>query len=103
MKQQLKTNVMNNEQFRKSITELVNKSHHRSVIKLRKVERELKKNPRSFTLKEERIGALRNLQSYEHIKYHIDCGSLDSVEYYDKFIDPLSDYQRELDKDLQNL
>ena len=95
--------MKNNEQFRKSITELVNSSHDNSVIALRKVERELEKNPRSYRLKEERIGRLRTLQSYQHIKYHIDNGNLDSVEYYDKYIDPMSDFKKELDKDLQNL
>ena len=95
--------MKNNEQFRKSITELVNSSHDNSVIALRKVERELEKNPRSYRLKEERIGRLRTLQSYQHIKHHIDNGNLDSVEYYDKYIDPMSDFKKELDKDLQNL
>ena len=95
--------MKNNEQFRKSITELVNSSHDNSVIALRKVERELEKNPRSYRLKEERIGRLRTLQSYQHIKYHIDNGNLDSVEYYDKYIDPMSDFKKELNKDLQNL
>ena len=93
--------MKNNEQFRKSITELVNSSHYNSVIALRKVERELEKNPRSYRLKEERIGRLRTLQSYQHIKYHIDNGNLDSVEYYDKYIDPMSDFKQNIDKQIK--
>lgn len=89
--------MMNNEQFRKSISEVVNYSHSKAVISLQKVERELEKNPRSFQLKEERLGRLREKQAYEHIKHHIDNGNFDSVEYWDKYIDPMSDFKKEMD------
>ena len=36
----------NNNQFRKSITEVVNQSYNRAILALRKVEIELEKNPR---------------------------------------------------------
>ena len=87
----------NNEQFRKSISEVINYSHIKAVISLQNIERELEKNPRSFQLKEERLGRLRTKQAYEHIKHHIDLGNFDSVEYWDKYIDPMSDFKKELD------
>lgn len=89
---------MNNNQFRKSITEVVNQSYNRALLALRKVEIELEKNPRSFQLKEERMGALRTLQSYQHIHHHIANGNFDSVEYWDKYIDPMSEHQKHLTK-----
>ena len=90
--------MKNNNQFRKSITEVVNESHNRAIVALRKAEMELEKNPRSFQLKEERMGALRTLQSYQHIHHHIANGNFDSVEYWDKYIDPMSDFKKNLDK-----
>ena len=89
----------NNEQFRKSITHVINDAHLNALIKLQKAEQRLKENPRSYTLKEERIGALRAKQAYEHIKLHIDNGSFDSVEYWDKYLDPMSEFQRTLRND----
>ena len=89
---------MNNNQFRKSITEVVNQSYNRALLALRKVEIELEKNPRSFQLKEERMGALRTLQSYQHIHHHIANGNFDSVEYWDKYIDPMSEHIQSLNK-----
>lgn len=90
--------MKNNNQFRKSITEVVNESYIRATIELRKAEIELEKNPRSFQLKEERIGALRTLQSYQHIHHHIDNGNFDSVEYWDKYIDPMSEHKQSIDR-----
>ena len=92
---------MNNNQFRKSITEVVNQSYNRALLALRKVEIELEKNPRSFQLKEERMGALRTLQSYQHIHHHIANGNFDSVEYWDKYIDPMSDFKQNIDKQIK--
>ena len=89
---------MNNNQFRKSITEVVNQSYNRARLALNKVEIELEKNPRSFQLKEERMGALRTLQSYQHIHHHIANGNFDSVEYWDKYIDPMSEHIQSLNK-----
>ena len=91
---------MNNNQFRKSITEVVNQSYNRALLALRKVEIELEKNPRSFQLKEERMGALRTLQSYQHIHHHIANGNFDSVEYWDKYIDPMSEHRQNIDKQI---
>ena len=90
---------MNNNQFRKSITEVVNQSYNRAILALRKVEIELEKNPRSYTLKEERMGALRTLQSYQHI-HHIANGNFDSVEYWDKYIDPMSEHKQNIDRQI---
>jgi hypothetical protein len=81
--------MKNNGQFRKSITEVVNVSYNRAVVALRKAEERLKENPRSYTLKEEYMGALRTLQAYQHIHHHIANGGFDSVEYWDKYIDPM--------------
>ena len=92
---------MNNNQFRKSITEVVNQSYNRALLALRKVEIELEKNPRSFQLKEERMGALRTLQSYQHIHHHIANGNFDSVEYWDKYIDPMSEHIKSLNQNKQ--
>ena len=92
---------MNNNQFRKSITEVVNQSYNRALLALRKVEIELEKNPRSFQLKEERMGALRTLQAYQHIHHHIANGNFDSVEYWDKYIDPMSDFKQNIDKQIK--
>ena len=92
---------MNNNQFRKSITEVVNQSYNRARLALNKVEIELEKNPRSFQLKEERMGALRTLQSYQHIHHHIANGNFDSVEYWDKYIDPMSEHIQSLNKNKQ--
>ena len=89
---------MNNNQFRKSITEVVNQSYNRARLALNKVEIELEKNPRSFQLKEERMGALRTLQAYQHIHHHIANGNFDSVEYWDKYIDPMSEHIQSLNK-----
>ena len=93
--------MKNNEQFRKSITEVVNQSYNRALLALRKVEIELEKNPRSFQLKEERMGALRTLQAYQHIHHHIANGNFDSVEYWDKYIDPMSDFKKDIDKQIK--
>ena len=93
--------MKNNNQFRKSITEVVNQSYNRALLALRKVEIELEKNPRSFQLKEERMGALRTLQSYQHIHHHIANGNFDSVEYWDKYIDPMSEHIQSLNKNKQ--
>lgn len=93
--------MKNNEQFRKSITEVVNESHNRAIVALRKAEERLKENPRSFQLKEERMGALRTLQSYQHIHHHIANGNFDSVEYWDKYIDPMSDFKQNIDKQIK--
>jgi diadenosine tetraphosphate (Ap4A) HIT family hydrolase len=92
--------MKNNEQFRKSITEVVNESYNRAILELRKVEEKLKENPRSFQLKEERIGALRKLQSYQHIHHHIANGNFDSVEYWDKYIDPMSEHKQNIDRQI---
>lgn len=89
---------MNNEQFRKSITEVINKSQSRAVADLQKAEKALKENPRSHKCKEDRIGALRTLQAYQHLWFHITNGNFDSVEYYEKYIDPMSEHQKELEK-----
>ena len=90
--------MKNNNQFRKSITEVVNQSYNRALLALRKVEIELEKNPRSFQLKEEFMGALRTLQAYQHIHNHIANGNFDSVEYWDKYIDPMSEHKQNMDK-----
>ena len=90
--------MKNNEQFRKSIIETINSSHSRAVISLQKIDRELEKHPRSFQLKEERMGRLRTKQAYEHIKHHIDLGNFDSVDYWDKYIDPMSEHIQSLNK-----
>ena len=89
---------MNNNQFRKSITEVVNQSYNRAELALRKAEERLKENPRSFQLKEEFMGALRTLQAYQHIHHHIANGNFDSVEYWDKYIDPMSEHIQSLNK-----
>ena len=83
--------MKNNNQFRKSITEVVNNSYNRAELELTKAKERLKENPRSFQLKEEFMGALRTLQSYQHIHHHIANGNFDSVEYWDKYIDPMSE------------
>lgn len=88
---------MNNEQFRKSITVVINKAENRAILILQKAEQALKENPRSCKCKEDRIGALRTLQAYQQLKWNITNGSFDSVEYYEKYIDPKSEYQRELE------
>ena len=93
--------MKNNNQFRKSITEVVNESYNRAIVALRKPEERLKENPRSFQLKEERMGALRTLQSYQHIHHHIANGNFDSVEYWDKYIDPMSEHIQSLNKNKQ--
>jgi hypothetical protein len=92
--------MKNNNQFRKSITEVVNQSYNRAILALRKVEIELEKNPRSYTLKEERMGALRTLQAYQHIHHHIANGNFDSVEYWDKYIDPMSEHKQNIDRQI---
>ena len=89
---------MNNNQFRKSITEVVNQSYNRALLELTKAEERLKENPRSFQLKEEFMGALRTLQAYQHIHHHIANGNFDSVEYWDKYIDPMSEHIQSLNK-----
>ena len=91
----------NNNQFRKSITEVVSQSYNRAIVALRKAEDRLKENPRSFQLKEERMGALRKLQSYQHIHHHIANGNFDSVEYWDKYIDPMSEHKQNIDRHIK--
>ena len=93
--------MKNNNQFRKSITEVVNQSYNRAELALRKAEERLKENPRSFQLKEEFMGALRTLQAYQHIHHHIANGNFDSVEYWDKYIDPMSDFKQNIDKQIK--
>ena len=93
--------MKNNNQFRKSITEVVNQSYNRAILALRKVEIELEKNPRSFQLKEERMGALRTLQAYQHIHHHIANGNFDSVEYWNKYIDPMSEHKQNIDRQIK--
>jgi hypothetical protein len=95
---QLKTKVMNNEQFRKSITQVIKDAYERAFISLREAEKNLKENPRSFTLKEEQMGALRTLQAYQHLVNDINDGVYDDIEYYNKYIDPMSEYQKEINE-----
>ncbi len=95
---QLKTKVMNNEQFRKSITQVIKDAYERAVISSTKADKRLKENPRSYTLKEEQIGALRTLQAYQHLVNDINNGDYDDIEYYNKYIDPMSEYQKEINE-----
>ena len=89
----------NNEQFRKSITQKINDCYERAVIAEKEADKRLKENPRSYTLKEEWMGALRTKQAYQHLVFDIDNGNFDSVEHWDKYLDPMSEYQISLRND----
>ena len=91
----------NNNQFRKSITEVVNQSYIRAELELTKARKKLKENPRSFQLREEHEGALRTYQAYQHIHHHIANGNFDSVEYWDKYIDPMSEHKQNIDRHIK--
>ena len=47
------------------------------------------------------MGALRTLQAYQHIHNHIANGNFDSVEYWDKYIDPMSEHRQNIDKKIK--
>lgn len=87
---------MYNEQFRKSITEEISRKYKEACVKLEKAKKDVKENPRSHKCKEEEMSSLRVLQTLQTLIHRIDNGDYDSVEYYDKWINPMTKYQSKL-------